>query len=393
MDAALGNKSRTVFFNMSNVIDLKQTSDVRDAILRAVETLAAGKLIAVPTETVYGIAASALNETAVQRLNELKERSDEKPWSFAIKSVDDALDYVPDMTLLQRRLARRSWPGPATYVFDIHPDSVVHRLPEIVKKPMVKRGTIGLRVPAHEITLEILRLCAGPLVLTSANLSGQADATDGQQVVDELGDRVDLVLNDGISRLGQPSSVIKLSEGGFEFLREGVVDQSTLDSLSNLMIVIVCTGNTCRSPMGEALMRERIAEKIGVEAKELEAKGVVVASAGIAAMPGSLASPQSCEVMNSMGIDIDHHCSQPVTPHLIQFADLILTMTDGHRQALVNHWPSAASRTFTLRRDKGDISDPIGMPVAQYQACARQIDENLKLWIEELVNKGMIGNG
>ena len=136
---------------MPNVIDLKQTSDVRDAILRAVETLAAGKLIAVPTETVYGIAASALNETAVQRLSELKERSDEKPWSFAIKSVDDALDYVPDMTLLQRRLARRSWPGPATYVFDIHPDSVVHRLPEIVKKPMVKRGTIGLRVPAHEI--------------------------------------------------------------------------------------------------------------------------------------------------------------------------------------------------------------------------------------------------
>ena len=93
-----------------------------------------------------------------------------------------------------------------------------------------------------------------------------------------------------------------------------------------------------------------------------------------------------------MGIDIDHHCSQPVTPHLIQFSDLILTMTDGHRQALVNHWPSAASRTYTLRRDKGDISDPIGMPVAQYQRCADQIDENIKLWTKQLVEDGMIGN-
>ncbi len=377
---------------MPTVIDLKQTSDVRDAILRAVETLAAGKLIAIPTETVYGVAASALNEEAVERLNQLKTRSAEKPWTFAIKSCDDALDYVPNMTAIQRRLARRCWPGPVTYVFDLHKDSVVHRLPEIVKKPMIERGTVGLRVPAHEITLEILRLCAGPLVLTSANLSGNADTTDGQQVVNELGDKVDLILNDGPSKLGQPSSVIKVNEDGCEFLREGIVDKSTLDSISNLMILIVCTGNTCRSPMGEALMRERIAEEIGVTAPELEKNGVVVVSAGIAAMPGSLASPQSCEVMQGMGIDIDHHCSQPVTPHLIQFSDLILTMTDGHRQALVNHWPSAASRTYTLRRDKGDISDPIGMPVAQYQRCADQIDENIKLWTKQLVEDGMIGN-
>jgi len=376
---------------MPTVIDLKQTGDVRDAILRAVETLAAGKLIAIPTETVYGIAASALNETAIQSLHDLKNRSDEKPWSFAIKSCDDALDYVPNMSYLQRRLARRCWPGPVTYVFDLHPDSVVHRLPDIVKNPMVKRGTVGLRVPAHEITLEILRLCAGPLILTSANLSGEADTTDGQQVVDELGDKVDLILNDGPSKLGEPSSVIKVHEDGFDFLRAGVVNEETLNSISNLMIMIVCTGNTCRSPMGEALMRERIAEKIGVPPKELEANGVVVVSAGIAAMPGSLASPQSCEVMAKMDIDIDHHCSQPVTPHLIQFADLILTMTDGHRQALVNHWPSAASRTFTLRRDNGDVSDPIGMPVAQYQRCAEQIDENVKLWTEQLAENGMIG--
>lgn len=373
------------------VIDLKQTEDVRDAILRAVETLASGKLIAVPTETVYGIAASALNESAIKRLYELKGRPEEKPFAFAIKSSDDALDYVPQMSSIQRRLTRRCWPGPVTFVFDLHSDSVVHRLPNCVKEPLIERGTIGLRVPAHEITLEILRLCAGPLVLTSANLSGNKEATDGNEVVDELGDGVDLILNDGPSKLGQPSSVVQIENKKINLLRQGVVDGATLDSLTNLMIMVVCTGNTCRSPMGEALLRRRIAEKLGVTETQLTESGVQIVSAGIAAMPGALASPQSVDVMESIGIDIQNHSSQPVTPHLVQFADLILTMTEGHRRALVSHWPSVASRTFTLRRDQGDVSDPIGMPVNHYRLCAEQIDENIVKWVEHLHDKGMLG--
>lgn len=373
------------------VIDLKQTEDVRDAIHQAVEALAAGKLIVVPTETVYGIAASALNETAIKRLYDLKGRPEEKPFAFAIKSSDDALDYVPEMTSLQRRLARRCWPGPVTFIYELHADSVVQRLPDLVKEPLAERGTIGLRVPAHEVTLEILRLCAGPLVLTSANLSGQADATDGSEVVEELREGVDLILNDGPSKLGQPSSVAKVDENGIQLFREGVVDKSTLESISNVMIMVVCTGNTCRSPMGEALLRKRIAEAKGWSEAELEKKGIQIVSAGIAAMPGSLASPQSVEVMEKFGLDIEDHSSQPVTPHLVQFSDLILTMTDRHRHALVSHWPSAAGRTFTLRRDQGDVSDPIGMPVEHYQACAEQIDENIKKWVEILDEKGTFG--
>ena len=376
---------------MPQVIDLKQTEDVRDAILRAVETLAAGKLIVVPTETVYGIAASALNESAISRLYELKGRPEEKPFAFAIKSSDDALDYVPDMTHLQRKLARRCWPGPVTFVYDLHKDSVVHRLPEIVKLPLIERGTLGLRVPAHEITLEILRLCAGPLVLTSANLSGNSAATDGDQVVEELGEGIDLILNDGPSKMGQPSSVIKVNGDKVELLRKGVVDEGTLKSISGLMILIVCTGNTCRSPMGEGLFRRRIAEKLECTEDQLKERGIQIISAGVAAMPGNLASAQSVEVMDQMGIDIEDHSSQPVSPHIIQFADLILTLTEGHRHALISHWPSAASRTFTLRRDQGNVSDPIGMPVDHYRQCAEQIDANVKLWVDQLHEKGMLG--
>lgn len=366
------------------IIDLNTAEDQRDVVHRAVEALSAGKVIAIPTETVYGLAASALSPSAVKRLREIKGRSPDNPLAFAIKSLDDALDYVPNMSVLARRVARRSWPGPITLVLDAdHPDSVIHRLDPEVKNATIPTGTVGLRVPAHELTLQIMRLCAGPIVLTSANFSGGVDATDGRQVADELGDHVDLILDDGPTKFGKPSSVVKIHENELTILREGMVDEATIRRLTNFIALVVCTGNTCRSPMGEGLLEKRIAERLGCPVTSLDEKGVAVISAGIAAMPGSPPAPQAVEVMNQMGVDIADHSSQPITGRLAQFADVILTMTNGHRQALISHWPTLETRTKTVRRDGADVSDPIGCPVDVYAATARQIDEQLVEWVKE----------
>lgn len=366
------------------IIDLENEEDPRDVVHRAVEALSAGKIIAIPTETVYGLAASALHPKAVEKLFEIKGRSKENPLAFAVKSLDDALDYVPNMTSLARRVARRSWPGPVTLVLDAnHPDSVIHRLDPLIHNATIPSGTVGLRVPAHETTLQIMRLCAGPIVLTSANLSGQPDAITGQQVNESVGDQIDLILDDGRTSFGKPSSVVKVDDGGIRMLREGVVNEETIKKLQSFIALVVCTGNTCRSPMGEGLLRKRIADKLGCEIDTLDDKGVSIISAGIAAMPGSPAADQAVEVMNLLGVDISNHSSQPITGRLAQFADVILTMTNGHRQALISHWPTLESRTKTVRRDGADVGDPIGSPVDVYQACAKQIDDNLAQWVDE----------
>ena len=365
-------------------IDLKSEEDRRDVVHRAVEALSAGQIIAIPTETVYGLAASALHPQAVERLFEIKNRDKSSPLAYAVKSLDEALDYVPDMSNLARRVARRSWPGPVTLVLDVnHPDSVIHRLDPLIQDATIPAGTVGLRVPAHETTLQIMRMCAGPIVLTSANLSGQPDAINGQQVNQFVGDQIDLILDDGPTDFGKPSSVVKVGEEGIEMLREGVVDEATIKKLKSFIALIVCTGNTCRSPMGEGLLRKRLADKLGCPVETLEEQGVSILSAGIAAMPGSPAAAQAVEVMNLLGVDISNHSSQPITGRLAQFADVILTMTNGHRQALVSHWPTLESRTKTVRRDGADVGDPIGAPVDVYQACAQQIDENLAKWVDE----------
>ena len=96
------------------VIDLRHADDLRDVVHQTVQALAEGKIVAFPTETVYGLAASALDEQAVERLAAIKGRKQGHPLTLAIKSADEARDYVPDMSPLAQRLARRCWPGPVT---------------------------------------------------------------------------------------------------------------------------------------------------------------------------------------------------------------------------------------------------------------------------------------
>ena len=367
------------------VIDLHKAEDARDVVHRAVQALAEGHLVAFPTETVYGLAASALSEKGVSRLLNVKSRPPGQPVTLAVKSPDDALDYVPTICPLARRLARRCWPGPLTLVLDDdHPDSVTKQLPSVVQQAVSPGNTIGLRVPAHPIIHSVLRLSAGPIALTSANPRGGADPVTAEEVVNNLGDEVTLVLNDGRAKFGQPSSVVRVHDGKLELLRAGVITEKMLKGLSSLLVLFVCTGNTCRSPMAAAMFRRRVSEKVKCTEAELEERGVMIASAGIAAMAGGRASPYSLETMRERSIDLSNHESQPLSDRLVRFADVILTLTHGHREALLSQWHNAAERTFLLNPDGYDISDPIGGTIDVYKSCAEQIDDSLTVWLDRL---------
>jgi protein-tyrosine phosphatase len=135
--------------------------------------------------------------------------------------------------------------------------------------------------------------------------------------------------------------------------------------------------------MAEALMRRRIAERMKWDASELEDRGIMVMSAGIAAVSGGRASPEAVEVLKPMGIDISGHESQPLGERLVRFADLVLTMTRGHRDAILSQWPSTTNRMSVLCHDQSDVSDPIGGSLDRYRRCAQQIDREIGNWLDE----------
>lgn len=139
-------------------------------------------------------------------------------------------------------------------------------------------------------------------------------------------------------------------------------------------IYFVCTGNTCRSPMAEAILRAK-----GIE-------GVNVKSAGIYAMPGGTMSSGTTQVLTEQNMLI-HHQSSPVTLDDLQWADLILTMTNSHKQGLLQAFPQVADKTFSLKEyatnTHGDVSDPYGGSVAIY----RQTFEELSTLIDLVVKK------
>ncbi|WP_066634014.1 low molecular weight protein arginine phosphatase [Desulfolucanica intricata] len=146
-------------------------------------------------------------------------------------------------------------------------------------------------------------------------------------------------------------------------------------------IILVCTGNTCRSSMAEALAKDILS------AKRPEC-AVEISSAGVAAWPGSPASPQAVEALKEQGIDLSSHRAKGIDQEELEKADLVLTMTSSHRNYLIGQFPWAADKIYTLAGYLGsekDVPDPFGQPVEVYRECAGTLREMLEAALDKFL--------
>jgi L-threonylcarbamoyladenylate synthase len=192
------------------------TLGVGEAVLKeATRCLQDGGLVAFPTDTLYGLAAVAAQERAVERLFEAKERPRDRPLPILITSAADVNGVAVDVSPGARRLMEAFWPGGLTLVLRRHPS--------FRSLALAGGDTVAVRVPAHPGALELLRRVGEPLTGTSANLSGLPGPRTAEEVRRQLGDRVDLIVDGGPCPGGVESTVVDCTVDPPRVLREGAV--------------------------------------------------------------------------------------------------------------------------------------------------------------------------
>jgi L-threonylcarbamoyladenylate synthase len=190
---------------------------------RAVELLRAGGLVAFPTETVYGLGADATNPAAVARIFAAKGRPADHPLIVHLASAEQVADWADEVPAPARALAQAFWPGPLTLVLR---RSV--RVPDCVTGG---QDTVGLRVPSHPVAHELLRRFGGGVAAPSANRHGRVSPTRAEHVREELGERVDLVLDGGDCEVGLESTIVGCSDGAVTLLRPGHITLRDLEQV------------------------------------------------------------------------------------------------------------------------------------------------------------------
>jgi L-threonylcarbamoyladenylate synthase len=184
-----------------------------ESIQAALKILRNGGLVAFPTDTVYGVGALAFDGRAVESIYVAKDRPLEKAIPVLIWDQDDMEKVGMDIPENACRLASRFWPGPLTCVIPKKPT-----LPESVSAT----ATVGVRVPDHETARALLR-AAGPMAVTSANISGQPSPSSAEEVFAQLGGRIDLIIDGGMTPGGVPSTVVDCTGDDIRILRVGPI--------------------------------------------------------------------------------------------------------------------------------------------------------------------------
>ena len=208
---------------MTTIIKVDPGRPEPDRITEAVAILKGGGVIAFPTETFYGLGADAGNERAVKQIFGIKGRDFRNPIPLIIGKKEDLSGLVEDIPALAETLMTRFWPGPLTLVFEAS-----GRV-----NPGLTAGTgkIGIRISSHPVATALAEALGGPITATSANLSGKKECSSAGDVLDQIGGRLDGVIDGGLTAGGQGSTILDVTCDPPRILRHGAISAARLQSI------------------------------------------------------------------------------------------------------------------------------------------------------------------
>ncbi|CDZ57289.1 L-threonylcarbamoyladenylate synthase [Neorhizobium galegae] len=211
----------------AQIIDI--TRDHDGALAQACAVLADGLPVAIPTETVYGLAADATNPAAITRIYETKGRPRFNPLICHMSDLDMAERYT-DFDPISRRLAEAFWPGPLTLILPLKPESGIHAL------ATAGLDTVGIRLPKG-FASELIRAFGKPLAAPSANTSGKVSPTSARHVADDLGEKLTLIIDGGAAPVGVESTIVRVENGVIRLLRPGGVAAEEIEKATGVAVI------------------------------------------------------------------------------------------------------------------------------------------------------------
>jgi tRNA threonylcarbamoyl adenosine modification protein (Sua5/YciO/YrdC/YwlC family) len=338
----------------------------RRTVLMALSALKRGKIIAFPTDTVYGMGCSATSENAIKRIYKIKKRDIKKPLVLFIKNKNTLSEYTEKIPGAAEELISKFWPGGLTIVFKAKESTPL----------ITEYGTVGIRIPKDEKLIEILNKFPHPLATTSCNLEGRPTLEEPKKIEDIFGNDIELIIGKA-RRDGMQSTVIDVSTSPPTILRKGKIGVYEIGEMTPIKlgegirfrVTFVCEANLCRSPMAEGIMRNMC-------------KSVEVTSCGMVASCGSSPNKLACEVMKEIGIDIKDIKTQTVSQRLIEESDLILCMENYQKRTIIEMVPSSQEKVFLLKgfksENEDEVPDPVGMGIATYRRCRDEIRQEVE---------------
>jgi len=330
------------------------------------EVLARGGLAALPTETGYGLSTRADAPDALARLR----RAAGSSAAVWLVGGPAALERLPGPLGMPLRLAARYWPGPLTLVLPGIPGGL---------EALAVEGWTAVRCPAQRATTSIAEALDLPLALIET----------GARSAEELArvhPGIELVLDAGPARLREPASILRLGRGRFELEREGLVSLERLREAAGLRIGFVCTGNTCRSPLAEALARRLVAERLGVLPARLHEHGFRFRSMGTHAGHGLAASRLALRLGEKEGLDLSPHRSRAAAAEDLRGYDRLYGLTRGHVEELSLLLPPGRDgHVHLLDPDGRDVPDPMGGTEADYAEAFARIRAALERRVAEWI--------
>ena len=362
-------------------------SPTPDGIHKAAQLLAHGKLVVLPTETVYGIALNLASPAARDAARQIKSGAADTaalpaPWVIHVAQIDDLLAWTPNISPLGRRLVTKSLPGPVAFQIKLDPaaENAARARLGAAADETLHNGFITLRCPEFPATQNVLAAVRLPVAIIGAGNRTQPAVCELAELPAALfapsnSPAIDAALDGGPARYRRSSTLVRIDDDQYSILRPGVIDDRIIHRMADLTILFLCSGNTCRSPMAAAIASRLLADRFKISPADLPLRHIVIQSAGLHASRGMHATPEAVESVQAFGAALSSHLSQPATAEgggLLRRADVIYTMTSAHREELVDLFPWAERKTFRLDPE-GDIADPIGAPLAVYQRVARRL--------------------